>query len=137
MPKRIEIPYFGQDRSRPVPTRKLHYLNFFTAKGIQRAAFNDSQFVLQQKTSAVQAEVFKIILVGLLVFPGIKGCGFLQPVFSLGFNFFYRYQIQKKQKLTDIGFIGFSRIKGNGFFSMDIWIRLMFMEHQPTSDTKI
>jgi hypothetical protein len=28
----------------------------------------------------------------------------------------------KKKKLTDIGFIGFSWIKGNGFFFQWIWI---------------
>ena len=56
----------------------------------------------------------------------------------IGINIFLRHRISKKQKLTDIGFIGFFRGYSDWVsFQWIIGSGLMFMEHQPTSDAKI
>jgi len=49
--------------------------------------------------------------------------------------------LNSKKKLTDIGFIGFSWIKGipirrEVFFNGYLDLRLMFVEHQSTSECK-
>jgi len=43
----------------------------------------------------------------------------------------------KKKKLTDIGFIGFSWIKGIVLFNGYLDMRLMSVEHQSTSECKV
>ena len=57
--------------------------------------------------------------------------------FSFGILFFSGIGFKKKEKLTDIGFLLVFPGLEERYFSMDLdWFRLMFVEHQSTSEYK-